>query len=53
MIYNFELGNDVIIKFLDFCNLFFIFKRIRDDEFVYLLYMIKISVFIFRLLLYW
>lgn len=51
MIYNFELGNDVIIKF--YCNLFVIFWRIRDDEFVYFLYMIKISVFIFRLLLYW
>lgn len=51
MIYNFELENDVRIKF--YCNLFFIFWRIRDDEFVYFLYMIKISVFIFRLLLYW
>lgn len=51
MIYNFELGNDAIIKL--YCNLFFTFWRIRDDEFVYLPYMIKTSVFIFRLSLHW
>lgn len=51
MIYNFELENDARIKL--YCNLFFTFWRIRDDEFVYLPYMIKTSVFIFRLSLHW
>lgn len=51
MTYNFELENDARIKL--YCNLFFTLWRIRDDEFVYFLYMIKTSVFIFRLSLHW